>query len=351
MRWLPGSLATSVRQPAGVAHVAPGFGVTYFVSAVDEVERVTGRFVGRRAGSLRAAVQDGIAVAANGANASGFNAGVGATASNVWSVLLDFDTRSNGFGHPGATLAIAGGSGNGYSIAMPGTTGSHTLNLSLNFSTAISASLVSGVRNVCAIVSRPGLHRIFVNGVLAGSSTNGNGFIIAFNNVAQAASNALRTLAIANGAWPDELAADLTRNPWRLSAVAPRPLWAPTVSGVTVYRPGSDIIVNGWTATPGGTLASCIDDPTLDRADYITSPNLTDPATLGWFTALPAGSYDIDVDADRTGASGQVRIVCLDAGGAAVGTSSWQTLTGTAATYTLSVTTSALSTQFRIEVQ
>lgn len=347
--------ATQTRQPSGAARIARGNplgrNMAYAVSARDAYDAVSGRPVGRRTGTLLIPHYAGMTVVADGANGSGFNASSGRTLTNAWSVLFDFDTRSNGFGHPGVLLAIAGGSGNGYSISLPGTTGSHTVNLSLNFSTAISASVASGERHVVAIVSRPGRHQIFANGKLVGSSTNGNGFVIDFNNVAQAASNGLRLLAVSDDYWTDDACVAACANPYQIFQGPNRLGWFFDVGGVTVYRPGSDIIVNGWTATPGGTLASCVDDLTLDRADFITSPNLTDPATLGWATALPAGSYDIAVDADRIGASGQVRIVCLDAGGAAVGTSSWQSLTGTAATYTLSVTTSALSTQFRIEVQ
>lgn len=128
--------------------------------------------------------------------------------------------------------------------------------------------------------------------------------------------------------------------------------YSPAVSqSATTYRPSSDVSANGWTATPGGSLASCIDEITLDRSDFITSPNLTNPATLTWTTSFAAGSYDVTIDADRTGATGQVRIVCLDSGGTSVGATSWQTLTGTATTYTLPVTTTGTSTQFRIEVQ
>jgi hypothetical protein len=144
--------------------------------------------------------------------------------------------------------------------------------------------------------------------------------------------------------------ASLHANPNQLLTSTPMALWAPvTVSGVTAYRPGSDIIVNGWTAVGAGSLAAAMAD--ASTANYALSPNLTDPATEAWDTPLPAGTWDIAVGAARTGASGQVRIVCLDAGGTPVGTSSWQALTATDAEYILSVTTSATSTQFRIEVQ
>lgn len=141
----------------------------------------------------------------------------------------------------------------------------------------------------------------------------------------------------------------LSANPWQL--FAPQSQVINTAAAVSVYRPGSDVTVNGWTSTPSGTLASCIDDPTLDRADFITSPDLSSPATLAWATPLPAGTWALSVDCDRTGSTGQLRIVCLDGGGTSVGATAWQTLTGTATTYTLSVTTSATAPNFRIEVQ
>jgi hypothetical protein len=130
-----------------------------------------------------------------------------------------------------------------------------------------------------------------------------------------------------------------------------RPLWAPNPVGVTVYRPGSDITVNGWTPSTGSDLFAMLDETTLDRGDYITSPNLTDPVTMGWASALAAGTYDISVDFDRTGATGQLRIVLLDSGGSTVGTSSWQSAPASAATTVFSVTTTGTSDRFRIEVQ
>jgi hypothetical protein len=141
----------------------------------------------------------------------------------------------------------------------------------------------------------------------------------------------------------------LSANPWQL--FAPQSQAINLAATVSVYRPGSDITVNGWTSTPSGTLASCIDDPTLDRADFITSPDLSSPATLAWNSPLPAGNWSVSVDGVRVGTAGQVRVVCLDAGGTSVGNTSWQVLTGTDTTYTLPVTTTATSTQFRIEVQ
>ena len=123
-------------------------------------------------------------------------------------------------------------------------------------------------------------------------------------------------------------------------------------TGVGGGLDGSDVAANGWTATPGGSLASCIDDTTLDPADYITSPDTSTPVTLGWSVPVPAGSWDISMNVSRTGGGGQVRLVFLDAGSAAVGTSLWQAAPAVADTLTFAgVTTTAQSTQFRIEVQ
>lgn len=213
-----------------------------------------------------------------------------------------------------------------------------------------------GLRHIRGATNGMGL---FVNGRLLASNTAQNKTLVnTATNIeahwAQAGTNQ-DYLTSFNAIWDralsDQEIASLSTNPWQLFQAPNRRGWVFGVSAVSVYRPGSDVTVNGWTATPGGSLASCIDDATLDRSDFITSPNLTNPTTMAWATALPAGSYTVNIDADRTGASGQVRVVCLDSGGVSVGSTSWQALTATATTYTLGVTTSATSTQFRIEVQ
>lgn len=141
----------------------------------------------------------------------------------------------------------------------------------------------------------------------------------------------------------------LALNPWQLLEPLRRQIVV--ADSVSVYRPGSDIIVNSWTPSTGSDLYAMIDDPTLNRSDFITSPNLTNPVTMGWSAPLVAGTYDVSVDFDRTGANGQLRIVLLDSGGTAVGTSSWQAAPSSAATTVFNVTTTGTSNRFRIEVQ
>lgn len=144
----------------------------------------------------------------------------------------------------------------------------------------------------------------------------------------------------------------MSTRPSAIYAPLRRPWLTPAPSGaVTVFYPGSDIAAGGWTASTGGSLASCVDEAPYDDADYITSPDLSTSATLAWQASIPAGTWDIAVRGAFLGASGQVRLVLLDAGGSTVGTSSWQTLTGSLAPYTLTVTTSGTSTKFRYEVQ
>lgn len=133
-------------------------------------------------------------------------------------------------------------------------------------------------------------------------------------------------------------------NPPRLSRRRALPLFT-----LVAYRPLSDIDANGWTATPGGALYSCIDEVTLDNADFISSPDLGTPTTIG-IPAMPAGTYDLRIAMDRDAPSGSLRAVLLDAGGATVGISAWQVVTATITTYTLSVTISGTATQIRLEV-
>lgn len=164
-----------------------------------------------------------------------------------------------------------------------------------------------------------------------------------------------------HGAWNRAVSnperASIRANPWQLFAPLRRPWLTPAPSGaVTVFYPGSDIAAGGWTSSSGGSLYADIDDVILDRGDYITSPDLSTTATFGWKDSngnpatIPAGTWNVDLDAAYfLGASGQVRLVWLDAGGSSVGATAWQTLTLTDTTYTLSITTTGPSTQFRYE--
>lgn len=151
------------------------------------------------------------------------------------------------------------------------------------------------------------------------------------------------------GGLSDAAALALSANPWQLFEPQTRSI---NIAAVTsIYRPSSDISTGGWTATPGGALFSCIDEAAPDDADFITSPNLSDPSVLGISPSLPAGTWDVRVRAQRTASSGQIRVRFLDSGSVDVGGTGWQTLTATRTNYTLSATTSATADRFRIEVQ
>jgi hypothetical protein len=165
--------------------------------------------------------------------------------------------------------------------------------------------------------------------------------------------------AIVAGSISDGALVALAQDPWgNLLARRPRhpkTFFLPAV--VTVFYPNSDITVTGWTASSGSSLAAMVGETTLDRGTYITSPDLSTSATMSWgdgaghAASVPVGTWDVDVDGAYLTTSGQVRIVLLDSGGTAVGTSSWQTLTSSDTTYTLSVTTTGVSTKFRYEIQ
>jgi hypothetical protein len=136
------------------------------------------------------------------------------------------------------------------------------------------------------------------------------------------------------------------------SSFGVRPLGGGVTATVTgIYRPGSDISAGGWTATPGGTLASCIDETAADDADFITSPDLATPAVLGLSAPLPAGTYTVRVRAARTATQGQVRVRFLNASNVDQGGTAWQALTGSPTTYELPATTTGSADRFRIEVQ
>lgn len=203
-----------------------------------------------------------------------------------------------------------------------------------------------------------------VNGVSMGSYSSGN--LGAVNSVTINPSDGIwqfgdlgpRYLTMfSTSARSAQWTLERSKSPWGIFARSSEPIFVGLGSpAITAYYPGSDISVAGWTSSSGGSLYADIDDVTLDRGDYITSPDLSTTATFGWKDSngnpatIPAGTWSVDLDAAYfLGASGQVRLVWLDAGGSSVGATSWQTLTSTDTTYTLSITTTGASTQFRYE--
>jgi hypothetical protein len=139
----------------------------------------------------------------------------------------------------------------------------------------------------------------------------------------------------------------ISANPWQLFEPTRRIVNPATA--ITVYRPGSDVGVSGWTAVGAATRAAALADES--GATYAESPDLSTPDTQTWDTPFPAGPASLEITAARTDTAGALRIVFLDAGGATVGTTAWQALTNTPTDYALTATVSAISPQFRIEVQ
>jgi len=140
--------------------------------------------------------------------------------------------------------------------------------------------------------------------------------------------------------------------------LASAPLLGSESSGSTVYyHPGATITSGGWTPSTGASLGACIDETTADLADYITSPDLSTPCTLafvddfGAAQSLPAGTWDIPFIADRTGTSGQIRIILKDSGGTTLATGAWHTLTDTQDTYTDTLTIASAADRITFELQ
>lgn len=119
-------------------------------------------------------------------------------------------------------------------------------------------------------------------------------------------------------------------------------------------RPSSDITTTGWSASSGAVLFDMIDEASAADGDYIISPELggsPGPAVFGLTPTLPIGTHQIEIRARRTAGVGQVRVILQDSGGTTVGTSAWQSLTASFATYAPSVTTTGTAARASIEVQ
>ena len=128
----------------------------------------------------------------------------------------------------------------------------------------------------------------------------------------------------------------------------------PAFAGATTAVASSDITTTGWTPSAGAVLFDMIDEAVASDADWISSPDLgasPGPAVFRLSGSIAAGAVDVMVRARRVSSVGQIRVLLQNNAGTTIGTSAWQSLTDTFATYTLSVTTTGITDRARIEVQ
>ena len=119
-----------------------------------------------------------------------------------------------------------------------------------------------------------------------------------------------------------------------------------------VFRPQSDVTVTNWTAT-GAVFADQINEVTTNSSTYIQSPNLlvsTTPSTFLLNGTMPAGSYELKVNASKTLNVGQFRIVILDSSDVVNTSTAWTAVSSTDTQYLFNITTTAPSNKFRVEV-
>jgi hypothetical protein len=149
----------------------------------------------------------------------------------------------------------------------------------------------------------------------------------------------------------------LSGNPW--AVFEKERFWVPPIT-VGTARPSSDLSRGGWTGyTDNNNLYTNIDEPVQDPADWITSP-LLDGTQAGYTFTLSstqaAGSVTFNFGAQvKSGdptATGQLRLVLLDAAQSVVGTGAWKTIaTQNWANYTDTITLSGTAVYGRLEVQ
>jgi hypothetical protein len=153
--------------------------------------------------------------------------------------------------------------------------------------------------------------------------------------------------------WSDAEADKLRARPWQLYAPAAFRLGVDT--NVTFSRPNSDIIIADWAGTPSLNRYDNINDVTPSDLDFNTSPNIDGsqgPAVHGLSPALAVGTVNVRTRGLYVGLNvSQVRITLLDAAEAPVGVGAWQAVTASWAQYNSAITTSAVATKFKIEVQ
>lgn len=148
--------------------------------------------------------------------------------------------------------------------------------------------------------------------------------------------------------------ASLYRNPWQIFRPLPARLLVDLSGPVSISRPGGGTDLGAWTSTDA-TLWQAIGETTPNDATFITSPELLAGAQASELIALTppvaAGVLSVRLRAQRTQASGQLRVVLTAADGTPVGASAWQVLGSSYSPYTLPATTTGTATHFKFEVK
>lgn len=152
----------------------------------------------------------------------------------------------------------------------------------------------------------------------------------------------------------DAEVAAVSANPWQLFRPLPARLLVDLSGPVSISRPGGGTELGAWTSTDA-TLWQAIGEAAPDDATFITSPELLAGAQASELIALTppvaVGVLSVRLRAQRTQASGQLRVVLTTADGTPVGASAWQVLGSSYSLHTLSATTTGTATHFRFEVK
>jgi hypothetical protein len=125
-------------------------------------------------------------------------------------------------------------------------------------------------------------------------------------------------------------------------------IWGLWAGGGPPFYPTGDVAAGGWVASNGGTLASCIDEPTTPNdTDYISSANPTSAAIMN-IGPLNAGTWAIKVRSNLSTGTGTLTAKLRDSG--SVLDTQTQAITSTITTYTLNFTIGSTADRISIEV-
>jgi len=91
--------------------------------------------------------------------------------------------------------------------------------------------------------------------------------------------------------------------------------------------PTSDVTTTNWTST-GGNFFGVVDETSLDTADYVTSPDITDdsgasPLVLGMGATMDTGDVLVQINSKCVTDEAWSRVILLDSGDVARATSDW----------------------------
>jgi hypothetical protein len=120
---------------------------------------------------------------------------------------------------------------------------------------------------------------------------------------------------------------------------------------MATVRPNSDVVTTGWIPSVGGAVYATIDETAYDESDYARrAVSRASQLIEGLNASVSPGTQWVVLRLGLSSGVGEARVQLMDSSSVVVGSSAWQTIDATPATYRFSVVNTGGAARLGIEI-